>query len=61
MKERACRNCKTLTYDKVCPNCKSTDLSEDWSGLIVILDPDKSFVAKTLNIKKRGRYALKVS
>ncbi|MEM4312362.1 MAG: transcription elongation factor subunit Spt4 [Nitrososphaerales archaeon] len=61
MKERACRNCKTLTLEKMCPNCKSSDLSEDWSGLIVILDPENSIVAKTLQITKSGRYALKVS
>lgn len=61
MKELACRRCKRLTTEKVCPNCGSTELSTEWSGLIIILDPDRSQVAHTLSITKPGRYALKVS
>ena len=61
MKELACRKCRALTTEKVCPNDGSTELSNEWSGLIVIIDPEKSQVAKTLNITKPGRYALKVS
>ncbi len=61
MKELACRKCKTLTTEKACPNDGSTELSNDWSGLIIIIDPVKSQVARTLGIAKPGRYALKVS
>ena len=61
MKELACRKCKMLTTEKVCPNDKSTELSDEWSGLIVILDPAHSNVAQTLGITTPGRYALKVS
>lgn len=61
MKELACRKCRTLTTEKVCPNCGSTELSHEWSGLIIIINPEKSQVAKTLAITKAGRYALKVS
>lgn len=61
VKELACRKCKTLTTEKMCPNCGSTELSNEWSGLIIILDPVRSQVAKTLGITKSGRYALKVS
>jgi len=60
-KELACRKCKALTSGKVCPVCGSTDLTSRWSGLIVILDPDKSKVAQILNIKSKGRYAIEVS
>ncbi|MFQ6135233.1 MAG: transcription elongation factor subunit Spt4 [Nitrososphaerales archaeon] len=60
-REHACRKCKSLSSGKVCPVCGSTDLSSEWSGLIVILDPEKSEVAKTLDISKSGRYALRVS
>jgi DNA-directed RNA polymerase subunit E" len=60
-RELACRKCKGLSAGKVCPICNSTDLSTTWAGLIIILDPEKSEVAKTLNIVKSGRYALKVS
>ncbi|MDG6953427.1 MAG: DNA-directed RNA polymerase, subunit E'' [Nitrososphaerota archaeon] len=61
MKELACRKCKALTTEKACPNDGSTELSKDWSGLIVIINAEKSQVAKTLGIAKPGRYALKVS
>lgn len=61
MRELACRKCKMLTSEKSCPNDGSTELSSEWSGLIIIISPDKSQVAKTLAITKPGRYALKVS
>lgn len=49
------------TDSKTCQNCKSTELSDEWSGLIIILDPSHSNVAQTLGITVPGRYALKVS
>lgn len=61
MKEFACRKCRTLTTEKACPNDGSTELSNEWSGLIIIINPERSLVAKTLGITKAGRYALKVS
>lgn len=60
-KEKACRKCKSLTTGKVCPVCKSSDLSPDWQGLILVFDPQKSLVANTLEITAPSRYALKVS
>jgi DNA-directed RNA polymerase subunit E" len=50
-----------LTSEKVCPVDGSTELSGEWSGLIIIISPEHSQVAKTLGITKAGRYALKVS
>jgi DNA-directed RNA polymerase subunit E" len=61
VREYACRKCKSLASGKICPTCNSTDLSKDWAGLIIILDPEKSEVAKSLNISKSGKYALRVS
>ena len=61
MKELACRKCKMLTTEKACPNDGSTELSSEWSGLIIVIDQEKSQVAKTLGIVRPGRYALKVS
>jgi DNA-directed RNA polymerase subunit E" len=60
-KELACRKCKALTSGKVCPICNSTDLSSRWSGLIIVLEPEKSKVAKILNFKAKGRYAIEVN
>lgn len=44
----------------ICPNCKSSNLSSDWSGLLIVIDPEKSEIAKKLNIKAPGKYALRV-
>lgn len=60
-REHACRKCRTLTSGKICPNCKSTELSGEWTGLVIILESANSQVAKTLQISKPGRYALKVT
>ncbi len=61
VKEFACRKCKTITTGDVCPNCGSRDLTTAWFGYLIVIDPDKSEVAKLLGIKKPGKYALKVS
>ncbi|MBS7643357.1 DNA-directed RNA polymerase, subunit E'' [Candidatus Bathyarchaeota archaeon] len=60
MSEKACRNCHTLTVGSICPNCKTATLSDDWTGIAIILDSEESQIAKKLNLKKPGRYALKV-
>ncbi len=60
MSEKACTNCHFLTKENVCPKCRSTSLSEDFGGVVVVFDPAKSAVAKAMKIKEKGRYALKV-
>lgn len=60
MSLRACRSCKVLTDGDTCPICKGKDLSEDYMGLIIILDPESSELAKKLGIEAKGRYAIKV-
>jgi transcription elongation factor SPT4 len=60
-KEVACKKCKAITIGKVCPVCKSSDLSSGWSGIILVFDPSKSQIASTLEITAPHKYALKVS
>ena len=60
MREKACTNCHFITRENVCAKCKSTNLSEDYSGIVVMVDPENSSIAKTMKIKEKGRYALKV-
>ena len=60
---KACRVCHTLVDVKrysQCPNCRSGDLSSEYSGLVIIIDPESSEIAKHLNITKSGMYALRV-
>jgi DNA-directed RNA polymerase subunit E" len=58
--EKACKNCRFITKEKKCPACGSEDLTENWRGVILIVDPEKSEVAKQLGIKFAGRYAAKI-
>jgi DNA-directed RNA polymerase subunit E" len=60
MSEKACTNCHFLTKENVCPKCKSSSLSEDFGGLVVVFDPETSAIAKAMNVKEKGRYTLKV-
>jgi DNA-directed RNA polymerase subunit E" len=60
MSEKACVNCHFLTKENVCPKCRSTTFSEDFGGIVVVIDPQNSAVAKAMKIKEKGRYALKV-
>ncbi len=59
---KACRKCRSLVPKEAtrCPVCGSTDLSEDWEGVIVVLDPEKSLIAKKMDITRSGKYAIKV-
>ncbi len=60
MVEKACKNCRMISAGPVCPNCKSTNLSDDWTGLVVIIDPNSSEIAKKMAIKTPGKYAIRV-
>jgi len=60
MSEKACTTCHFITKESICPRCKNTSLSDDFSGIVIMFDPEGSAIAKAMNIKEKGRYALKV-
>ena len=60
MIEYACKKCHRIVNKKSCPNCQNVDASKDWKGLVIILDPDKSRIAKSLKIDSVGSFALRV-
>jgi len=60
MSEKACSTCHFITKENMCPKCKTTTLSDDFSGLVIVFDPARSTIAKAMNIKEKGRYAVKV-
>lgn len=60
MKEYACKKCKRIVTKKKCPTCENVDVSKNWKGLVVIFNPEKSRIANKLNIKSKGRFALRV-
>lgn len=59
-KLKACRSCKALTENDECPLCGSKDLTVNWEGVVVIIDPTRSALAKKLGITRSGIYALRV-
>jgi DNA-directed RNA polymerase subunit E" len=56
---KACTVCKKITDKDHCPNCHSPT-SDNWSGLLIITNPEESEVAKELNITVPGEYCLRV-
>ncbi|MBU0532972.1 DNA-directed RNA polymerase subunit E'' [Candidatus Micrarchaeota archaeon] len=57
----ACKNCRYIVQgkEKICPKCQG-ELSEKFSGMVMILDPERSEVAKVVEINLKGRYAIRV-
>ncbi len=55
-----CRECHRVVDGNSCTTCGSMNLTTDWAGYLVIIDPEHSDIAKKMNIKQPGRYALKV-
>jgi len=60
MIEKACPTCHLITKENICPRCKTSSLSDDFGGLVIMFDSEGSAIAKAMNIKEKGRYALKV-
>ena len=62
MPDKACRVCHLIVEKtvSVCPNCKTQDLSYEYTGEVFILDVTDSEIAERMKIAKPGRYALRV-
>ena len=59
-KEKACKLCKVIYEGKdKCPKCESKEFSETFKGKIIVTDAEKSEVAKKLNLKENGTFAIK--
>ena len=59
---KACSSCRALVdrEAEVCPHCGSKEFTDEWSGVIITIDPDGSELAKALSITGKGRYAVKL-
>jgi DNA-directed RNA polymerase subunit E" len=61
MEEKACKHCRLIiSHGTVCPICGSSDLTTKWSGYIIVMNAEKSELAKKLDIKMNGTYALNI-
>jgi DNA-directed RNA polymerase subunit E" len=56
---KACKNCRTITDQPKCPRCGG-EVSREWQGYLVVMDPERSEIAKKMGIRDAGRYALRV-
>lgn len=64
VKELACKKCGYILEDQnvqECPICQNKKFTTFWKGLVYINDPEKSEVAKKLNITHKGRFALRIN
>jgi len=60
MSEKACRECHVISYGSICPKCKASSLSDDYTGLVIIFNPKDSTIARAMKVEEKGRYALRV-
>ncbi|MEM3422694.1 MAG: transcription elongation factor subunit Spt4 [Candidatus Bilamarchaeaceae archaeon] len=58
---KACKNCHMVIMgtEKNCPKCGG-ELSEQFAGMIIVLDPEHSEIAKIASINTIGAYAIRV-
>jgi len=59
-KEKVCKTCKLFVEENVCPICKGNQFTTIYQGRLNILDAHKSHIAKEIDIKEKGRYAIKI-
>ena len=58
--KKACKECRVLVDGGVCPICKNSDFTTNWSGRITMMDAEKSAISKKLGIKANYDFAIKV-
>jgi len=58
-KQKACKICNKIHEGEKCPKCDSKEAIENFKGRIVVSNPEKSEIAKKLNIKDKGNFAIK--
>ncbi|MGC8572317.1 MAG: transcription elongation factor subunit Spt4 [Candidatus Micrarchaeia archaeon] len=61
MEGKACKKCKIIiTKGDKCPICGGTDLTTKWSSYVIMLNAEKSEVAKILNININSIFAINI-
>ena len=58
-KEKACKICKNIFEGSKCTKCDSKESTDGFKGRIYVIDPEKSEIAKKLNLKEKGKFAIK--
>ncbi len=56
---KACMKCKLIVEGDICPVCQTSELTTNFKGYVIIIDPERSEIAKKLGATVPGRYAIK--
>ncbi|MCL2890364.1 MAG: DNA-directed RNA polymerase subunit E [Methanomassiliicoccaceae archaeon] len=56
---KACKQCSFISLEDACPRCGGAT-SKEWQGYLVVVDYEKSDIAKKMGITSNGKYALRV-
>ncbi|AAR39084.1 NEQ231 [Nanoarchaeum equitans Kin4-M] len=61
-KRKVCLKCKAILPMDVekCPYCGGTEFTTEFEGIIIIVNKEKSEVAKVAGIDKEGKFAIKI-
>ena len=59
-KEKACKQCKSIYEGSKCPACGSSESVDSFKGKVVVLNPEKSEIAKNLGINEKGVFAIRL-
>jgi len=58
---KACTSCRLIVETgEECPQCHSQGFTEKFMGQLIVLDAEKSEIAKKIEAKLPGRYAIKI-
>lgn len=56
---KACKACRIITEEDKCPNC-GEKVSREWQGYLIMVNHQRSEIAKKVGIDANGKFALKV-
>ena len=60
MVEKACEKCKLIVKGDICPICKESKLTTNWKGSVMVINPEKSEIAKRMEVTMPGKYAIRI-
>jgi DNA-directed RNA polymerase subunit E" len=58
-KQKACKNCSFIMEADECTRCGGKT-SKDWQGYVIIIDHNRSEIAKKMGVNIEGKFALRV-
>ncbi|MBX8634004.1 MAG: DNA-directed RNA polymerase, subunit E'' [Candidatus Thermoplasmatota archaeon] len=56
---KACKNCSYISEEDTCPLCGG-QTSREFQGYLIVIDYQKSAIAKQMGINVNGKFALRV-